>query len=81
MGNPVHALAIVCCLFLTLGCSRADIDRGCEGLRVMPLGDSITEAEGGRASYRYWLFRALEEVTGVCKVHNLRIWALTLDKV
>jgi hypothetical protein len=29
-------------------------------LRVMPLGDSITEAASGYASYRYWLAKALE---------------------
>jgi len=28
-------------------------------LRIMPLGDSITEAEGGHASYRYWLWQFL----------------------
>lgn len=27
----------------------------------MPLGDSITEAEGGWASYRYWLWRSFSE--------------------
>jgi acyl-CoA thioesterase-1 len=31
----------------------------CAVLRVMPLGDSITEAESGRASYRYWLYHDL----------------------
>ena len=29
-------------------------------LRIMPLGDSITEAGGGFASYRYWLQKDLE---------------------
>ncbi len=29
-------------------------------VRIMPLGDSITEAEAGRASYRRWLWRSLE---------------------
>lgn len=29
--------------------------------RVMPLGDSITEAETGFASYRYWLWRELSD--------------------
>ena len=28
-------------------------------LRIMPLGDSITQAEGGMASYRYWLWQFL----------------------
>ena len=28
-------------------------------IRIMPLGDSITEAEAGHASYRYWLWHAL----------------------
>lgn len=27
--------------------------------RIMPIGDSITEADGGHASYRYWLYRSL----------------------
>jgi lysophospholipase L1-like esterase len=27
----------------------------------MPLGDSITESSAGRASYRYWLWKYLEE--------------------
>ncbi|MCB0360671.1 MAG: hypothetical protein KDD44_13580, partial [Bdellovibrionales bacterium] len=29
-------------------------------LRIMPLGDSITEAEQGHASYRYWLWKLFE---------------------
>ena len=28
--------------------------------RIMPLGDSITSAEAGHASYRYWLWKDLE---------------------
>ena len=28
-------------------------------IKIMPLGDSITEAEDGRASYRYWLWQTL----------------------
>jgi len=31
-----------------------------DSLRVMPLGDSITEAQGGFAAYRYWLWKDLE---------------------
>ncbi|CAA9266761.1 MAG: hypothetical protein AVDCRST_MAG50-3188, partial [uncultured Acidimicrobiales bacterium] len=27
---------------------------------IMPLGDSITEGQGGRATYRYWLWKDLE---------------------
>ncbi len=30
-------------------------------VRIMPLGDSITEAEAGRASYRRWLWNSLED--------------------
>jgi acyl-CoA thioesterase I len=30
-------------------------------LRIMPLGDSITQAEGPQASYRYWLWNQLTE--------------------
>lgn len=30
-------------------------------LRIMPLGDSITQAEGPQASYRYWLWNQLVE--------------------
>jgi len=30
-------------------------------LRIMPLGDSITEAQGGYASYRYWLWHKLKD--------------------
>src|SRR5215204_6437165 len=29
--------------------------------KIMPLGDSITEAEGGHASYRYWLWKSLTQ--------------------
>jgi acyl-CoA thioesterase-1 len=28
--------------------------------RVMAIGDSITEAQGGHASYRYWLYKSLQ---------------------
>jgi hypothetical protein len=31
----------------------------CAQTRIMPLGDSITEAETGHASYRYWLWHEL----------------------
>ena len=30
-------------------------------IRIMPLGDSITEAYRGKASYRYWLWKRLQE--------------------
>ena len=29
-------------------------------IRIMPIGDSITEAEAGHASYRYWLWKRFE---------------------
>ena len=34
-------------------------------VRIMPLGDSITEAFAGHASYRYWLWKQLQSVPGI----------------
>lgn len=51
---PIVALACA------VACDAHPPARACEPLRVMPLGDSITEADEGRASYRYWLHRAFE---------------------
>ena len=36
-----------------------------QDLRIMPLGDSITESQTGFASYRYWLWQSLEDF-GFC---------------
>ena len=44
-----------------LACDAPPVGDECEPLRILPLGDSITEAEAGRASYRYWLFGRLAE--------------------
>jgi acyl-CoA thioesterase-1 len=59
MQSPLRLLVLLCAVVPMLTCNRA-AEPGCEVLRVMPLGDSITEAEGGHASYRYWLFELLE---------------------
>jgi acyl-CoA thioesterase-1 len=48
-------LAVASCEAPETGTSSAGV------LRVMPLGDSITESVAGRASYRYWLWKQLEE--------------------
>lgn len=33
-------------------------------IRIMPMGDSITEAEGGHSSYRFWLWDLLQGTGG-----------------
>ncbi|MFT5050859.1 MAG: acyl-CoA thioesterase-1 [Chlamydiales bacterium] len=48
------ALVAFVSLFLALG-ERAQA----QTLRIMPLGDSITESQTGFASYRYWLWQDL----------------------
>jgi hypothetical protein len=48
------AAALISLLWLGLAHSAG------EPLRIMPLGDSITEARGGSASYRYWLQKHLQ---------------------
>lgn len=49
---------------LALGChasgAEPDTSPPRPGLRILPLGDSITEAPGGAASYRYWLEKELD---------------------
>ena len=50
------------CGALAFGCGEAaapGADR--VAVRIMPLGDSLTESSHGYASYRYWLWKALEE--------------------
>jgi lysophospholipase L1-like esterase len=42
-----------------LALASAGAARGGEPVRLMPLGDSITEGASLEASYRYWLFREL----------------------
>ena len=39
--------------------SRAPATEAGRPIRIMPLGDSITEARNGQASYRYWLWGEL----------------------
>jgi acyl-CoA thioesterase-1 len=49
-------------LLAAAGCEpREAAQRFAGTLRVMPLGNSITESAAGRASYRYWLWKDLEE--------------------
>jgi acyl-CoA thioesterase-1 len=60
MRSPLCVLAACWCAASILACDRSAAEPDCGVLRVMPLGDSITEAEDGHASYRYWLFNALE---------------------
>jgi len=52
------AVVLVWIAVSVLACDPEDRTGACEPLRVMPLGDSITEAEDGHASYRYWLHRS-----------------------
>jgi acyl-CoA thioesterase I len=54
-------LPIVALLSLALICAHALPLRAASPLRLMPLGDSITEATDGRASYRYWLWHLLRQ--------------------
>ncbi len=45
---------------LLVGLCATDVRSQTDSVRVMPLGDSITEAQGGYAAYRYWLWKDLE---------------------
>lgn len=47
------------CVIAALGLAPAGAAGGGELVRLMPLGDSITEGATVEASYRYWLFREL----------------------
>lgn len=40
--------------------AAAQADSRADPVRIMPLGDSITEARDGYAAYRYWLWKDLE---------------------
>jgi hypothetical protein len=53
--SPVKSRVIPIMLLILV----AVASRAAAQTRIMPLGDSITEAESGFASYRYWLWHAL----------------------
>jgi hypothetical protein len=53
--SPALAGAVLTLLWLGVVCAGSE-----RPLRIMPLGDSITEAADGGASYRYWLQKDLE---------------------
>ena len=38
-----------------------DCGTGGNAIRIMPIGDSITESRNGYSSYRYWLWRLLQD--------------------
>jgi hypothetical protein len=59
MVRAAQIFTATCCAAVVVACTPGAEDRSCQPLRIMPLGDSITEAEDGHTSYRYWLFRAL----------------------
>jgi hypothetical protein len=52
---------IVTLLSLALTCAYAPPLSAAPPLRLMPLGDSITAATDGQASYRYWLWHLLRQ--------------------
>jgi hypothetical protein len=59
--SPLRVAVFFAVVAAVPACDAPPAARDCEPLRIMPLGDSITEAEGGRASYRYWLFRSFAD--------------------
>lgn len=55
-GKKMKRWFITAVLLLAVSCG---VSQGFSQTRIMPLGDSITEAKADQASYRYWLWHEL----------------------
>jgi len=67
MNRPFLGICLVFALLPTLGCSNSPAEQigahsdNPQAVRVLPLGDSITQANNKNMSYRYWLWNMLAE--------------------
>ena len=67
MNRPFFGICLALLLLPTLGCSNSPAEQSGANsdnplaVRILPLGDSITQANDKNMSYRYWLWDMLAE--------------------
>lgn len=66
MKKPLLVISLLTALLPTLGCSNSPAEQSgvhssnANALRILPLGDSITQANNKNMSYRFWLWQMLQ---------------------